>query len=115
MSPVVVVVAAFFVPLLDLIMAIIRRVKSGQSPFTADKMHLHHRLLGLGHSHRRVVLVMYAWVAVVSIGVVTFTAIPPVVAIGLCTAGLIAAAVFTLQPILQRRSRKGIQSSHARQ
>lgn len=115
MSPVVVVVAAFFVPLLDLIMAIIRRVKSGQSPFTADKMHLHHRLLGLGHSHRRVVLVMYAWVAVVSIGAVTFTAIPPVVAIGLCAAGLISAAVFTLQPILQRRSRKGIQSSHARQ
>ena len=60
------VVAAVFVPLLDLVMAVVRRVSKGRSPFSADKMHLHHRLLGLGHSHRSVVLLLYMWVSVVA-------------------------------------------------
>ena len=33
------------------------------SPFTADKKHLHHRLLSVGHSHRQSVLIMYLWAA----------------------------------------------------
>jgi UDP-GlcNAc:undecaprenyl-phosphate GlcNAc-1-phosphate transferase len=37
-----------------------------RSPFAPDKQHLHHRLLELGHSHRRAVLLLYFWSALVA-------------------------------------------------
>lgn len=61
LSPLIVVAAVLFVPLLDLLMAIIRRTRRGESPFSPDKMHLHHRLLEIGHSQRRAVLLIYLW------------------------------------------------------
>ena len=76
MSPIVVVVAAISVPMLDLLLAVVRRVRQGKSPFSADKMHLHHRLLSMGHSHRRVVLVLYTWVSVVAYAAVATTVFP---------------------------------------
>jgi UDP-GlcNAc:undecaprenyl-phosphate GlcNAc-1-phosphate transferase len=48
-------------PFVDLLLAVVRRVRKGQSPFAADKQHLHHRLLALGHTHRRAVLLLYFW------------------------------------------------------
>ncbi|MFF0573564.1 glycosyltransferase family 4 protein [Streptosporangium saharense] len=59
--PLLVPVAILVLPLLDLIMAVIRRTSNGLSPFAPDRGHLHHRLLDIGHSHRRTVLIMYAW------------------------------------------------------
>jgi len=56
------------VPLVDLLMAVFRRVKAGRSPFAPDKMHLHHRLLEIGHSHRRAVLLIYFWSALLAFG-----------------------------------------------
>lgn len=73
LSPLVVVTAVMFVPLLDLLMAVVRRTKQGRSPFHADKMHLHHRLLEIGHSHRRAVLLIYVWAAVLAFGAVALT------------------------------------------
>lgn len=92
MSPIIVVAAAVFVPMLDLVMAIVRRMSKGMSPFTADKMHLHHRLLSLGHTHRRVALVLYLWVSVVAFGAVAFSVVPPLVA----TIGILLAAAVAL-------------------
>jgi UDP-GlcNAc:undecaprenyl-phosphate GlcNAc-1-phosphate transferase len=40
---------------------VVRRTSQGLSPFAPDRGHLHHRLLQIGHSHRRTVLIMYAW------------------------------------------------------
>ncbi|HFU4362453.1 TPA: glycosyltransferase family 4 protein [Streptococcus suis] len=48
------------VPITDTVMAIIRRKLSGQKISEADRMHLHHRLLSLGLTHRGTVLVIYA-------------------------------------------------------
>jgi UDP-GlcNAc:undecaprenyl-phosphate GlcNAc-1-phosphate transferase len=56
------------IPLVDLILAVSRRVKAGRSPFAPDKMHLHHRLLEIGHSHRRAVLIIYFWSALLAGG-----------------------------------------------
>ena len=61
------VVAVIFVPMLDLLLAIVRRTRAGRSAFSPDKMHLHHRLLEIGHSHRRVVLLIYLWVGIVAL------------------------------------------------
>lgn len=47
------------VPIMDTIVAIIRRSLSGKKFYEPDKMHLHHRLLSMGFTHRGAVLVVY--------------------------------------------------------
>ena len=54
------------VPIADLVLAVIRRTRAGRSPFAPDKQHLHHRLLEIGHSQRRAVLIMWMWAALVA-------------------------------------------------
>ncbi|UGY93656.1 MraY family glycosyltransferase [Streptomyces gobiensis] len=61
------------VPMADLVLAIVRRTWNGQSPFAADRGHLHHRLLEIGHSHSRAVLIMYFWSALIAFGAVAFS------------------------------------------
>jgi UDP-GlcNAc:undecaprenyl-phosphate GlcNAc-1-phosphate transferase len=48
------------VPIIDTFWIIVRRVLQGQSPFTPDRGHFHHRLLDLGLTHRGAVLMIYA-------------------------------------------------------
>jgi UDP-GlcNAc:undecaprenyl-phosphate GlcNAc-1-phosphate transferase len=66
-------IAVLGVPFIDLLLAVVRRVARGQSPFAPDKQHLHHRLLEVGHSHRRAVLLLYLWSALLAFGGVTFS------------------------------------------
>ncbi|MEV7288699.1 MraY family glycosyltransferase [Streptomyces sp. NPDC093252] len=61
------------IPAADLILAIVRRTWRGQSPFAADRGHLHHRLLEIGHSHSRSVLIMYFWSALIAFGALTYS------------------------------------------
>jgi len=51
------------IPLLDFAMAILRRVKAGRSPFTADREHLHHRIMRFGLTQQRTTIVLYLWTA----------------------------------------------------
>ncbi|MDQ1008280.1 UDP-GlcNAc:undecaprenyl-phosphate GlcNAc-1-phosphate transferase [Streptomyces sp. V4I23] len=60
-------------PVADLLLAIVRRTWRGQSPFAADRGHLHHRLLEIGHSHSRAVLIMYFWSALIAFGTVAYS------------------------------------------
>jgi UDP-GlcNAc:undecaprenyl-phosphate/decaprenyl-phosphate GlcNAc-1-phosphate transferase len=66
--PLLIPLVVLAVPLVDLLLAVVRRVKAGRSPFAPDKMHLHHRLLEIGHSHRRAVLIIYFWSALLAFG-----------------------------------------------
>ena len=54
------------VPLIDMAFAFIRRTARGTAFHTPDKDHIHHRLLRLGHGHRRSVLILWAWTALLS-------------------------------------------------
>ena len=54
------------VPILDTLFAIIRRATRRQGVATADKGHLHHRLMELGHGQRRSVVILWAWTALLS-------------------------------------------------
>lgn len=74
--PLVLPLAVIALPLLDLTLAIFRRVRRGQSPFAPDKEHLHHRLIQRGHSVRRAALLMYAWAALVSFSAVALNFVP---------------------------------------
>ena len=47
-------------PILDTLLAMARRLLRGESPFTPDRGHIHHRLRDLGHSPRKVALILYA-------------------------------------------------------
>jgi UDP-GlcNAc:undecaprenyl-phosphate GlcNAc-1-phosphate transferase len=103
-APVIVLAAVAFVPLLDLLMAVVRRTRAGLNPFSADKMHLHHRLLQIGHSHRRVVLLIYLWAAVFAFGAVALAlaqdSVLVLAAVGL---GLTVAIVASAMPRLRVR------------
>jgi UDP-GlcNAc:undecaprenyl-phosphate GlcNAc-1-phosphate transferase len=47
------------VPIIDTFWSIVRRVATGSSPFTPDRGHVHHRLMDLGLSQTKAVLVIY--------------------------------------------------------
>lgn len=47
-------------PLFDALFAMLRRILRGQSPMTADRGHLHHRLVDMGFSQKQTVFILYA-------------------------------------------------------
>jgi UDP-GlcNAc:undecaprenyl-phosphate GlcNAc-1-phosphate transferase len=69
-GPILLPAALLILPLLDMGLAVVRRLAAGKSPFAPDRAHLHHRMLGLGHTHREAVLVMYLWSGVFAFGAV---------------------------------------------
>ncbi len=68
--PVLLPIALLMVPMADLVLAVVRRTRAGRSPMSADKEHLHHRLLEIGHSQRRAVLIMWLWAFTLAAGAV---------------------------------------------
>jgi UDP-GlcNAc:undecaprenyl-phosphate GlcNAc-1-phosphate transferase len=46
-------------PIMDTLTVMLTRIRAGRSPFSADRTHLHHRLLSLGFAHREAVLLIY--------------------------------------------------------
>ncbi|MEZ0051840.1 UDP-GlcNAc:undecaprenyl-phosphate GlcNAc-1-phosphate transferase [Mycobacterium sp. MAA66] len=103
LSPFLLVVAVMLVPALDMLLAIVRRTRAGLSPFSPDKMHLHHRLLQIGHSHRRVVLLIYLWVGIVALGAASTIFVDPRYTGAVMAVAIVVAMVFTLIPLLRRR------------
>ena len=53
-------VVSFGLPILETALSIVRRFLGGRPVFTADREHIHHKLLQRGLSHRQVVIVLYA-------------------------------------------------------
>jgi UDP-GlcNAc:undecaprenyl-phosphate GlcNAc-1-phosphate transferase len=102
LSPFLLVVAVMLVPALDMLLAIIRRTRAGLSPFSPDKMHLHHRLLEIGHSHRRVVLLIYLWVGIIALGAASTIFFDPRYTGAVMLAAIAVAIVATLIPLLRR-------------
>ncbi len=74
--PLLLPIAVLLLPFVDLLLAIARRTMRGESPFKPDKQHLHHRLLELGHSHRRAVVVLWLWAALIALGGVVLALYP---------------------------------------
>ena len=102
-SPLLVVTAVLFVPLLDLLLAVVRRTRAGRSPFAPDKLHLHHRLLEIGHSHRRAVLLIYLWAALLAFGAVALTLFDVYVVVWSISVGLLIAVLGSRVPRLPVR------------
>jgi UDP-GlcNAc:undecaprenyl-phosphate GlcNAc-1-phosphate transferase len=98
--PLILPLAILVLPLLDLLLAVIRRVRAGESPFKADKSHIHHKLQDLGHSHVGSVLVFYLWTAVISFGGLSLLFIPSREAILIAFLVAIPIFIYTIWPVL---------------
>jgi UDP-GlcNAc:undecaprenyl-phosphate/decaprenyl-phosphate GlcNAc-1-phosphate transferase len=106
--PLLIPLAVLALPFIDLLLAIVRRVRKGRSPFAPDKKHLHHRLLELGHSHRRAVLLLYFWSALVAFAGVglSYEHEQWVVVATLCTLAAVGVLV-SVVPGLRTRAKGG--------
>lgn len=104
--PIILPLAVLLLPLLDMGLAVVRRLLKGKSPFAPDRMHLHHRLLQLGHSHRRAVLVLYLWTALVAFpaALLAVWSVPAVLA--LLGVGTVVVVALTLGPLRGTRHRR---------
>lgn len=65
-APLLIPLVILGVPVIDTLFAIVRRARSRTGISTADKGHLHHRLMRLGHGHRRSVFILWSWTALLS-------------------------------------------------
>lgn len=104
--PIILPIAVLVLPLLDMGLAVVRRLLKGKSPFAPDRMHLHHRLLQLGHSHRRAVLVLYLWTALIAFpaALLAVWTLPAVLAVlGL---GTVVVVALTLGPLRSSRRKR---------
>lgn len=101
------------IPAADLVLAIVRRTWNGQSPFAADRGHLHHRLLEIGHSHSRSVLIMYFWSALIAFGAVGYSVHSTSMWIVLLIVGLSALGlILLLMPRFTPRAPAGRNASY---
>jgi UDP-GlcNAc:undecaprenyl-phosphate/decaprenyl-phosphate GlcNAc-1-phosphate transferase len=101
--PVFIPVLVLAVPLTDVALAIVRRLRRRRPVTRPDKEHIHHRLLEIGHTHRQAVLLMYLWSALLGGAALAVTFVRST-ALG---AGLLAAvAVVLLGTSLPRMLRR---------
>ncbi|WP_457974384.1 MraY family glycosyltransferase [Arthrobacter sp. D1-17] len=102
--PIVLPFAVLFLPLLDLCLAVVRRTAVGRSPWSADRGHLHHKLMDIGYSHRTAVMLMYMWTAVLSFGGLAFAVYPWQIVLAVDLMATLAMGLLTAWPYLSRRS-----------
>ena len=106
LAPLAIPLLILGVPVLDTAFAIVRRAIERQGIDVADKGHLHHRLMNLGHGHRRAVLILWAWTALLSAFVLYPTLAddnPSYLPFGLGAIGIVLYTV--LHPSVRRQRR----------
>jgi UDP-GlcNAc:undecaprenyl-phosphate/decaprenyl-phosphate GlcNAc-1-phosphate transferase len=114
--PLLIPVGILVIPYADLLLAVIRRYRAGMSVFAADRGHLHHRLLNIGHSHRLSVLILYMWAALFAFTVVMLSLVGSALAVlSVATVGGMAALLVVSMPWLRaRRWAEAKREAHAR-
>ncbi|MGC4111041.1 MAG: MraY family glycosyltransferase [Nocardioides sp.] len=102
--PLALPVTLLVVPIADLVLAVIRRTRRGQAFYHPDKEHLHHRLLEIGHSQRRAVLIMWMWAALVAGSTVVISLYTgPLMWSVIGVAAVVTVVLTFLLPMLHRR------------
>jgi UDP-GlcNAc:undecaprenyl-phosphate/decaprenyl-phosphate GlcNAc-1-phosphate transferase len=100
--PLLLPAAILVIPYADLLLAVVRRTRAGQSPLAPDRKHLHHRLLDIGHSHPSSVLIMYLWATLFSAAVVGLSiAKTPLFALAVITLAALLALLLMSMPRLR--------------
>lgn len=109
--PILLPFAILIVPILDFGLAVTRRLSAGKSPFSADRKHLHHRLLDMGHSHFHAVLIFYAWTATVAVGCLLFLFVDWYWVVVFVAVGFTVCAVATFAPLGRKRAEFAAQAA----
>lgn len=107
LAPLFIPLVILGVPILDTAFAIVRRATRGSGVATADKGHLHHRLMKLGHGHRRAVSILWAWTALLSASVLVPALTNRGDALVPLAVGGLALALYTLLHPGARAARQG--------
>ena len=107
-APLLVPILILGVPIFDVLFSVIRRARNRQGWATADKGHLHHRLMEMGHGQRRSVLILWLWTALLS-AVVLYPVLTEsdVSYIPLGAAALALGLYTVLHPEIRRRRSNG--------
>lgn len=100
--PLLIPLAVVAIPILDALLAIVRRARRRRSVFHADKEHIHHRLMDLGHGHRAAVVVMYVWSALAAGAGLGFTFLDSSDVIFALPIAVGALVLYTLFPMLTK-------------
>ena len=107
LAPLAIPLLILGVPIFDTLFAIVRRATSGQGLASADKGHLHHRLMEMGHGHRRSVVILWTWTALLSAFVLYPTLTdqnPTYLPFGIAVIGIVLYTV--LHPSVRARRRE---------
>jgi UDP-GlcNAc:undecaprenyl-phosphate GlcNAc-1-phosphate transferase len=112
--PLLVPLLVLGIPFLDVLLAIVRRTRKGLGIAHADKEHIFHRLMDIGHGHRQTVLLMYLWSALVcgsalAIGVIDGR----LVAGAIVGCALVLFLITALPRLLERRRNGELNGRHA--
>jgi len=114
--PIILPIAVLALPIADLLLAVVRRTLAGKSPFSADRGHLHHRLLNRGHSHRQAALIFHLWTLVISLAcLLTFTLDSYVVPALVVVIGSAWCLIITLVPVTKMRELLRLRESVTRE
>ena len=100
--PVLLPILVLFLPVLDMMMAIVRRLRKGQSPMHPDRMHLHHRMLRIGHSVRGAVLILWGWAALIAFGSIMLLFFTPWHVFIVFAVAAVILTIATMAPYLNR-------------
>ncbi len=95
--------AVLAIPLLDLALAVLRRVKSGRSPFAPDQEHLHHRLMAWGNSQQRSAVILYLVTAMLALPAMLSAFIP-------LWAALLVGALLLLSAVITTKREKKVKA-----
>lgn len=104
--PILLPLAVLALPLLDLVTSVIRRTARGSSPFTADRGHLHHKLVDGGYTHPQAVALLWLWSFLVSWGVVSLNFVDDAIVLPVLGAVLLATAAVVMHPGRRRERRR---------
>jgi UDP-GlcNAc:undecaprenyl-phosphate GlcNAc-1-phosphate transferase len=105
--PLLVPLLVLAIPLLDVVLAIVRRTRKGLGIAHADKEHIFHRLMDIGHGHRQTVLLMYLWSALACGSALAIGVIDGLLIAGVIVAGAVTLFLVTALPRLLERRRNG--------
>lgn len=109
--PLLLPLAVIILPFVDLITAYVRRTLAGRLWYQADKQHLHHRMIGLGHTHSGAVALLWLWSFVVAYGMVAVGLTGSPWAIAGVAAGLVIAVGLTWGTGRRGRGSAGVEST----
>ena len=105
--PVLVPLLVLAIPFLDVLLAIVRRTRKGLGIGHADKEHIFHRLMDIGHGHRQTVLLMYLWSGLVCGSALAIGVIDGFLVAGAIVGCALVLFLVTALPRLLERRRNG--------